>query len=383
MGANEEAAAVGLISTLGTNIGDDMVREGVLRMLRRVLARGVGRIEVVNKHRPLTVLPAFHPLRGIEVLIPNRFRRWTYERLELALRHMGETRFDSCDIVVQCGAPVVWPGCHKCEWAAPLWRHTIGRLHTRLPVLNIAAGSCYPWERQPETIEDAEESAYVREMVGHCRLTTARDVLARKLLEQAGGKVPLLPCSALLAATPEGPSLECPEVLINYMAGGGHYGWDQEIDIGLWERIVRRVVEELKRNHTVGFLCHNREEVRLASSLDSSLPRLAPRTAEEFFVSTRRAKILLCNRLHAAVCLAGLGIPSVTVGTDTRLLMTRALGIPALYVKDVDAGCLLTALNDIWRRRTEEGERLLLLRRDAEEAYEFHLRKALEGTGLT
>jgi hypothetical protein len=53
---------------------------------------------------------------------------------------------------VQCGAPVLWPNCNKCEWAEPLWYSVIGRLHKKTPVLNLAAGSCYPWEKQPEKI---------------------------------------------------------------------------------------------------------------------------------------------------------------------------------------------------------------------------------------
>ena len=47
----------------------------------------------------------------------------------------------------------------------------------------------------------------------------------------------------------------------------------------------------------------------------------------------------MCNRLHAAVALAGTrDSPLVSVGTDTRLLMVAAIGLPYRYVKDARVG---------------------------------------------
>jgi glycosyltransferase involved in cell wall biosynthesis len=70
----------------------------------------------------------------------------------------------------------------------------------------------------------------------------------------------------------------------------------------------------------------------------------------------------VCNRLHAAVALASVGIPSVSVGTDTRLLMVAAIGLPYRYVKDVDTELLEDAIETLLEHRNDERDRLLELR---------------------
>ncbi len=41
------------------------------------------------------------------------------------------------------------------------------------------------------------------------------------------------------------------------------------------------------------------------------------KTPQEYFEAVTTAKAALCNRMHAAVGLAGLGIPAIAVGSDT------------------------------------------------------------------
>jgi hypothetical protein len=126
----------------------------------------------------------------------------------------------------------------------------------------------------------------------------------------------MIPCSALLAAggaSSAGPGNET--ILINYMRGGGHYEWDQGIEDNAWRETAKRLIGRLRRRHKLAFLCHNQAEYQSAQELDSTLPRMWPKTPREYFDQASGCAVALCNRMHASVGLAGMGIPSVCVIT--------------------------------------------------------------------
>ncbi|QWV95072.1 polysaccharide pyruvyl transferase family protein [Geomonas oryzisoli] len=371
---------IGLITTLDTNIGDDFIRDGIRGLLsERYRGRTIEFVSV-NKHSPFTVYPPWHPVhvRNLAGLLPlgrDRVR----SAIERVCSRIGETRFDSCDLIVQCGAPVFWPECSASEWAVPLWHQVVGRLSSRIPVLNLAAGSCYPWERQPVKLEPEADAKYVRDILGYCRLTTVRDPLAERLCKSVGGDVVRLPCSAFLAFEP--PAAREPEyVLVNYMPGGGHYEWDQGIDPSIWEGTVRRLVAELRKSEKVAFLCHDDRELALARALAPDLPAFLPRNSVEYGACIARAKFALCNRMHASVAMAGMGIPSIAVCTDTRLLMVAELGLPAYYVKDATPDLLLERTGQMLRTLDDERERLLTLQAQTRQGYLAALDGALSAS---
>jgi hypothetical protein len=363
---------IGLITTLGTNIGDDFIREGICRLLAEDVFPG-HEIEFVpvNKHLPYSVYPSWHPVHlrslGEGVPVVGRLVRKTVDAL-VPIR--GFSRFESCDLIVQCGAPVFWPGCSRNEWARPIWHEIVGPLSARIPVINLAAGSCYPWERQPVQVEPAEDARYVQAILGYCRLTTVRDRLAQSLCQSVGGEVPRIPCSAFLASGERRADLDdSGYVLINYMEGGGHFPWDQGIDAQSWQATTRRLIQDLGSRHRVAMLCHDPKEFSLARSLAPELPAFFPKTSAEYFECVSRAKFAVCNRMHASVAMAGMGIASLAVCTDTRLLMVAELGLPAHYVKDAGFELLCEQAETLLENRQAEKERLLCLRAATRQAY--------------
>jgi hypothetical protein len=60
--------------------------------------------------------------------------------------------------------------------------------------------------------------------------------------------------------------------------------------------------------------------------------------------------------------MAGLGIPSISVGTDTRMLMLAPIGLPFRYVKEAEGDQLEEGLEMAVTQRNEERERLIALR---------------------
>ncbi len=349
---------IGLITTLETNIGDDFIRDGICFVLRDIFRGQSLEFISVNKHQPLTVYSGW-PARVAQMIqfVP---KGQTYlKRTLLKVAPMPwESCFDDCDMIVQCGAPVFWPHCHQNEWAQPLWRDVVGRLYGRIPVLNLAAGSCYPWERQPLFIVDPEEAEYVKAILGYCRLTTVRDDLSQSLCASFGRHVPRIPCTAFLASDElKVSSQDDGFVLINYMPGAGHYDWGQNIDASVWQGIMKSLVDRLKKRHRLAFLCHNKVEYDAVKFIDAGLPRLFPKTPKEYFSMVAGVKGAICNRMHASVALAGMGIPAISVGTDSRLLMVKALGLPVFFVKDVDLNLLEESFERLMVATDKEKER--------------------------
>lgn len=370
---------IGLITTLGSNIGDDFIRSGICNVLKEVYKNEQIEFVCVNKHTPYTIYPPWHPvhLRKIAERLPvSRLR--IKESIETYFPRIGFSRFDRCKLLVQCGAPVFWPDCSHNEWSVPIWHEVVGRLYNTIPVLNLAAGSCYPWERQPERPEAPEDMEYIASILGYCRLTTVRDRLAKDICSSVGRDVPLLPCTAFLAAY--GHHAEVDEsgyILINYMAGGGHYAWEQGIDAGHWENTIQHIIINLGKRHKLAFLCHDEKEYLLAQEFNVDIPVFFPKSPTEYFNCVSRAKFGICNRMHASVGMAGMGIPSIAVCTDTRLLMVAELGLPVYYVKDVDAAILEEEVERLLTSLEVEKERLLALQERTRTMYLSAIRNTL------
>lgn len=362
---------IGLISTIDTNIGDDFIREGIVRVLDSVFGPRVKYV-VINKHDPET----YYPLVKLTRYLPDgrtRSRNWLMRRG----RRKGISRFDDCDLIVQCGAPVYWEGCGTTtQWRDELWYGIIDRLHERIPILNLAAGSCYPLERLPSFPINETDADYIRRIHGYCKATAVRDPLALRILESLGLDGELIPCSACLAppepsSIPPGDGL----ILINYMEGGGHYDWNQGIDKARWESEARSMIDRLRGRHRLAFICHDEKEEAIAAQLDGSLPRFRPRTPREYQEVVRQAKLGICCRLHAAVYLAGFGVPAVALGTDTRLHMVKEFGLPCMYVKEATAEALEGHAEGLLKNRHEEWQRLTALRRQAFDRYKAVVEK--------
>lgn len=323
---------------------------------------------LANKHKPRTTFPNWHPMQvaAIAERLPRGATRVRRMMGRYASR-IGMSNFDDCSLIVQCGTPVMWHKCHRAEWVDPIWHQTIGRLSNRIPVLNLAAGSSYPWEGRPYRNMSENDYRFLETILSYCRLTTVRDSAAQQICASMSYDVPMIPCSAFLAteewqvdvghsSATEGP------VLINYMQGGGHFDFGQGINADAWEQTVTKLIERLGRRHELALLCHNETEYQLAQQLAPKLPRRWPKTPQEYFHVVSDAKAAVCNRMHASVALAGLGIPSVAVGTDTRLKMVEALGLPCFYVKDAGVDELEGQLESLLKQGDHEEERLMLLR---------------------
>ena len=374
-----EKIRIGLLGTVKTNIGDDFIREGLIHVITRIVRRSPVEFVTINKHEPHTSYPLWHPIRlcYAKGFRPRRKLGRIRRRAERWLPRFGLSRWDSCDVIVQCGAPVIWEGCRFSEYAKLIWDDIFARLaRAGKPVLNLGGGSAYAIEQPPFTLIGSLDEEFIRGMLRSAYVTTARDKLAHTLFASLGYQIPCMPCPALLAGQANTqPVAPTRKVVLNYMPGGGHYDFGQNIESERWEDTFRKVVNALReQGWKLLFVCHSESELAVAGRVWPDVPRVLPAAPRDYFTEIRDAAFGVFNRLHASVGAAGLGVPSVSVGTDTRILMVEAVGLPAFYVKEATADLLLRTIGTIVRSREAEAQRLLALRESALKAHEELLR---------
>jgi len=374
---------LGLFTTINTNIGDDFIREGILRCIRGLMPADKLELVTLNKHDPLKVYPPRHPIRLIDKYQINQFKpRWLTKPVRVLARdflpRFGFTIFESCDVLIQCGTPILWQGCRDGEWARSIWQDVFARLAKKgKPLLNLGGGACYPIEQLPETLVGNRDETFARLMLDSAQLTTVRDKLAHKLFSSVGGKVHGLCCPALLAAQAHvSPAIPTRKVIVNYMQGGGHYDWGQAINAQSWERTMRQAVRYLEQLKWQPLLvAHNQKELALAEAIWPDLPRICPKDVRDYFEVTRDAAFGVVNRMHASVGLAGLGIPSVAIGTDSRNFMVEQTGLPVFYVKEATIDRMVAAIDDLCIHREIMSRNLLDLQFATLQEYSNHLQR--------
>jgi hypothetical protein len=373
---------VGLITTLSTNVGDDFIREGIIHSLKNAFPNEIFEFVLVNKHEPATLYPPWHPI-GWGRIFPTHFiRSAATEILSRIFYKFGGSLFEDCDLIIQCGAPVFFYKCWFTEWSNPIWRHVAGRLSKTTTVLNLAAGSCYPWEQLPEQVSNVREQKFIRDILSYCKITTVRDRLAEQVVTPLAGNAQYkrIPCSAFLAPLaylPPSNDLGDDDkyIMINYMSGAGHYDYGLNIDHRKWESTVSDLVRKLKQHHKVAFICHNEAEEELAAALNLDVKIFLPDSISEYFRVASMAKAGVFNRMHACVGFAGLGIPSVGIGIDSRMLMVQEVGLNTRYVKDATATELSDQVDKILEIRGSEKNRLRELQAATQEMYVKVLRE--------
>jgi hypothetical protein len=329
---------VTFITTVGHNVGDDFVRDGICHLLRE--AWGPFEVQFVHKHFPASARAALvrwhlSPagrwlLRRPGLRKPGRLSRWM-DWLPLNPRRDAVL---GCDVLVQSGAPVYWlnrsSACEDNEWYDPLIRRRWKR--TRAVLMNLGAGACQEFASEGSEFAAAPATlAFVREFYDACAVTTVRDRLSERVLALAGRKAERLPCPSIFArqwhAVEPGPG---DYVALNFMALGGHYDLDGSVDAARWRMVFGAVLATLRRSERCVLACHDRDEERLARRWFPETERFIGAAAVDYLRFYAHARSGILNRVHGAFALASMGRPAVIVGADSRARMGEELELPVL-----------------------------------------------------
>jgi len=352
------------ITTLNHNIGDDFVREGLEFLLSRHFDDNV-EFSYIHKHAPVTVRYGFEKIKSpllskiMDSLIPTTL---TADRLAQA------------NLVVQSGAPVYWchpdNHCANNEWYQPLIKkRLVSKSNRTVKLLNLAAGTCQRYfstgNEYCRTCQD-----YIKELFMLSSVTSVRDQLAQTLLQSLGLDAPLIPCSSIFAIDKFNFKAQQGEyVVINYMRGGGHYGFEQNINTLNWENSIKEFYKKISKYESVVFACHNEKELALAKKVDPSGNFFLANNHIDYMKLYSRAKFGIMNRVHGAFLLASYGRPSVVIGTDTRARMAQLIDIESFFVNDITVDMLLDRYEKLNKETTDYAERFYQIKSEAYENY--------------
>jgi hypothetical protein len=349
---------VALITTVNHNVGDDFVREGLVYFLKKRF--GDFTQNLIDKHNSRKAL----------------------------IDQDGSNKILTADLVVQSGAPVYWlirpysllrklfynfttSRCCDAEWVKLLWYNNISKVCNKIPVANVAAGTCQPYYSTALEIgEDKNCRNYIIDIHKMCRFTTTRERLAHSLLNSLSLENQLLPCTSIFAR--DNLNIDPKEkelILFNYMKGGGHYGLGQPIDTGRWESTFFEVFDKIRQKHNVVIVLHNSKEYREVEHKVDRKFLFISKDYRDYLEVYSRGRVGIFNRVHAGLALASFCRPSLIIGTDTRVRMAEQMGLPHYFVNDVNAHILLDEFNKLVNNLPAEIDKLRAIKEMAKAKY--------------
>ena len=375
--------SVALLSHRFGNIGHTFMAMGGEEVARTAFGPDV-RITHFEQHHPFSIYPRGDWLRLIDKVRHGRLR-WLRRRLareDVYTNLWVRTQPLPFDVAVACGGPNLIAGVP--EKISPemqiLFHHFNGAFHHRgVPLIDAGVGSAFPLSRVPDRLTD-DVAAFYSKALTYTAFLTVRETEAQRIFRQLGADPPVHPCMAIASGRSFEPfraRADKPErqglVVVNFQAKGSNNDWGQGVEPEWWMGQVRGVIADLKAlDQRVLLLCHSAYEQRLARQLDPELPVVFPQTEQDYARIIAEAKVGFVSRIHAAIALAGIGVPSVVVGNDTRTGTTAEIGLPSLFTRETSREAIVAALRDLLGQLDAERDRLIALRESTIDAYVGH-----------
>ncbi|MGX5201533.1 polysaccharide pyruvyl transferase family protein [Aliikangiella sp. IMCC44632] len=351
---------VAIITTIDHNIGDDFIREGLEYILKQALNQSEVEFSYIHKHSPIT------SRKGFEWFRYNRISKY-FDKLPL---NLTQDRILDADLIVQSGAPIYWchdeAHCYNNEWYQAL----ITRRSSDKPILNLAGGSCQTFHSKGDEFCH-KCNRYIKEFHTRCSLTTYRDHLAQIIAKNAGVESPVIPCSSIFANDNQSVTATSEDyVVLNYMRGGAHFTFGQEIKFKQWEQEFSNFYRYLSEKENVIFACHNDTEYKLAKKLAPKGNIFYQKNNYAAYLQLySKAKFAFANRIHCAYPIASLGKRVVLVGNDSRVQMAKEIGIDGYFVNDVSSELLIDKYKEFLLGNDDFSQSMLNIKSKALQSY--------------
>lgn len=334
---------IGFMTTINQNVGDDFIREGIRNILESMKISYTPLY--VNKHNKKSLWESYEDESEV---VSDKYRY--------------------SDFFIQSGTPVYWShenGKHSSltsEWYGWLWQDRILSPKGKHPrFINLGAGSCQPWgENGDKFLENKGCCEYTKAAAARSELTTVRDPVASYILTSLGIKHETLACPAFLAGLRHRRVARDRVIGINLMAVGGHWDLRDIFDKSSWQNKCKRLCNLLRDQGKLVFICHDELEQKFAEKFAKSDERVFLSTEwRKYFDMFTGCSVLVANRVHGAVCAAGLGVPSIILGNDTRARIGEYVGIPFLDSQELNPEQIADMVRERLNNRATFSEKLL------------------------
>jgi hypothetical protein len=277
----------------------------------------------------------------------------------------------TCDLLVQCGAPVYWKGANSSEWFSPLIRKRYQHIKEKVHFINIGAGACYSYHcKGPEIVSETLISDFIKEFHSMSTVTTVRDSLSKSILNLLNLDAPVIPCPSIFAGDRLSISPRAPEyVALNYMALGGHWSFGQKIDTGNWKKTFVDLYKAISEKTPVLIVCHDAFEHQQARSMLPEAPLFFGSTASEYLDFYSKAQCFIGNRVHGAYAVASFGRPAIVIGNDTRAHMMELVGMSSIFVNNASVELLLSCYKNMIKDFDSYFDKIQIIKKNAFESY--------------
>jgi hypothetical protein len=363
--SDRKSLNIGLISTTHTNVGDDLIRAGIVNLFSALLADGY-QLETLNKHRPLQVYKKGSPARFFDLTSAGRHRieRAIWRNASTVLGPISRTVFDECDLVVNCGMPAFWPDWQDAEWVRPLWYEVVPRLVSNGAIFcHLSIGSAFPWTANKEIALSDKEAGAIRQLIEPASFTSTRDSLTAALIWRLGMAATKQCCTSLFAFHGRPPqAAKAPVFIINYMRNASHFSWGAKRNIR-WRETISEVIKVVsERQIGVRFYCHSANEFESVGDDFPGFERIRPTDVDIFFRNAGGCVGSLCTRFHASLGLAAMGVPGIVVAEDSRSVMVEEIGNRFLYAPDANMEVVVAEVRSLLAEAADRSQRLVLQR---------------------
>ncbi len=333
------------LTTIDTNVGDDWIREGIHYLLEKAFSSSVGHVCVNIHDWKGTIIDAQGQdkiLSSDGIIMAGTPFYFLNERKDL-LRKILKVYFSGLGLLT--GYSKYDGRCSGAPHVKPLWYDRVQSVWQHKPVAILAAGTNLAYNSDgSELLNDRYIKRFMNDIHSWSRLNTVREPLADQILNQLGIEHELFPCTAFWAmdGLDVSPQIDPEYIVLNYMAGGGHYRFEKKPEI-LWESVAVDLFRRCTQRYgaeRVKVICHDAAEADAATRLLGSKSIWYDPGYKKTLESYSYARTGVVNRCHAQIVMAGLGSPSVVVGKDSRTLMAQEVKLPRYYYENVDVDTL-------------------------------------------
>lgn len=335
---------VAAVSTYYENIGDELIREGMMHQLRAAFGERL-RFDHVSKSNALSLYAPVTSLTHAPTWRMPRLRRRVLQRAGRAIARPWPVpdRIARADVVAFAGTPLFYFTAGQTFFDRELWprlifEHRLANRETpRLVALGVGSILDRPIE---QTLGEHPEAAeFLHRFVDRAALITTRDDDTAALLHaanpEAAHKVHRMICPSIwgrlnLGIEPPAKPLTTKRALIGYSEESA--SWDNGDERAL--RAGRRaacdeVIDHLKRSgYDVQLIAHNDLDLPVQRDVAAAHGIAAPIdvNARTLIEQCTAARLMVTWRVHGAMGALSMGLATLLFRTDSRYTMAEQLG---------------------------------------------------------